>query len=117
MALYKEDRMTNWKNGFYHLSEENKCFTKMLQDADKQLVDCMEQIKVLNSNKEQQPKALEELEGAAKVLGLFKSFYPDVDVKPLVEGAAADCSEEKFAKYLEEAKPVAQKIVEDMELD
>lgn len=77
----------------------------------------MEQIKVLNSNKERQQKALEELEGATKVLSLFKSFYLDADVKPLVEDAAADCSEEKFAEYLEEAKPVAQKIVEDMELD
>jgi hypothetical protein len=33
-------------------------------------------------------------------------------VEPLADGMAADCSEEKFAEYLQEVEPVAYKIVE-----
>jgi hypothetical protein len=45
----------------------------------------------------------------AHVLGLVKSFWPKVNLSPLVDGMAADCSDEKFAYYLEEVGPVAQK--------
>jgi hypothetical protein len=38
-------------------------------------------------------------------------------VEPLADGMAADCSEEKFAKYLKEVEPVAHKIVESLEED
>lgn len=34
---------------------------------------------------------------------------------PLGEGKATDCSDEKFAEYLEEVKLVTQKIVEKLE--
>jgi hypothetical protein len=44
----------------------------------------------------------------AHVLGLVKSFWPIVNLSPLVDGIAADCSDEKFAKYLEEVGHVAQ---------
>jgi len=48
------------------------------------------------------------------VFGLVKSHWPRADVSPLAEGMAADCSEEKFAEYLEEVKLVAHKIVETL---
>jgi phage gp36-like protein len=51
------------------------------------------------------------------VLGLIKPFWPKANVEPLAEGKAADCSEEKFAEYLKDIKPVADKIVENLEQD
>jgi hypothetical protein len=53
----------------------------------------------------------------AHILGLIKSFWPNGNLSPLAEGMAADCSDEKFAEYLDEVGPVAQKIVENLEQD
>jgi hypothetical protein len=36
-------------------------------------------------------------------------------VEPLVDGMAANCSEEQFKDYLKEVEPVAHKIVESLE--
>jgi hypothetical protein len=47
-------------------------------------------------------------------LGLVKSFWPKARLEVLAQGAAADCSEEQFSKYLLEARPVAEKIVESV---
>lgn len=46
------------------------------------------------------------------VLGLVKSYWPRANVSHWLK--AADCSEEKFAEYLEEVKPVAHKIVDTL---
>jgi hypothetical protein len=51
----------------------------------------------------------------AHILGLVKSFWPKGNLSPLADGMAADCSDEKFAEYLKEVGPVAQKIVENLE--
>ncbi|XP_039798552.1 uncharacterized protein LOC120663721 [Panicum virgatum] len=48
---------------------------------------------------------------AAHVLGLVTSYWPGANSTPLGDGLSAKCSDEKFAKYLDEAKPVADKIV------
>jgi len=53
----------------------------------------------------------------AHVLGLVKSYWPQAKLAPLGEGMAEECSEEDFAKFQEEAKPVAKKIVESLEQD
>jgi hypothetical protein len=50
-------------------------------------------------------------------LGLIKSFWPKARLEVLVQGVAADCSEEQFSAYLLEARPVAEKIVESIEQD
>jgi hypothetical protein len=51
------------------------------------------------------------------VLGLVKQFWPKANVEPLANGMAAECSEEKFGEYLKEVKPMAHKIVENLEHD
>jgi hypothetical protein len=48
-------------------------------------------------------------------LGLVKSFWPKARLEVLAQGVAADCSEEQFSKYLLQAMPVAEKIVESIE--
>jgi hypothetical protein len=37
------------------------------------------------------------------------------NLSPLADGMAADCSEEKFSKFVEEAKLVAQKLIDSLE--
>jgi hypothetical protein len=53
----------------------------------------------------------------AHVLGLFKSYWPQANLVPLGEGMAVECSEEKFSKFREEAKPIAERIVQCLEQD
>lgn len=53
----------------------------------------------------------------AHALGLVKSFWPKACTEALADGLAADCFEEKFVEYLQEVKPVANKIVENLEQD
>ena len=48
------------------------------------------------------------------VLGLVKSYWPRNPLDPLGEGAKADCSDDQFGQYLEEASSVADKIVESL---
>jgi hypothetical protein len=50
-------------------------------------------------------------------LGPVKSFWPKARLEALAPGVAPDCSEEQFSEYLLEARPVAEKIVENIEQD
>ena len=45
------------------------------------------------------------------VLGLVKSYWPQVPLDPLGEDAKADCSDDQFDQYLEETLAIADKIV------
>jgi hypothetical protein len=43
----------------------------------------------------------------ADILGLVNSYWPKANLSPLVDGMAANCSEEKFSNFVEEVKQVA----------
>jgi hypothetical protein len=43
-----------------------------------------------------------------------KVLWPQARLEVFEQGAAADCSEEQFSKYLLEARLVAEKIVESV---
>ncbi|XP_039787116.1 uncharacterized protein LOC120653432 [Panicum virgatum] len=51
----------------------------------------------------------------AHVLGLFKSFWPLADLNRLSAGMALDYNEEKFEEYVEQSKPLAQKIIDNLD--
>ena len=51
----------------------------------------------------------------AHVLGLVKSYWPQVRLTPLGDGMEIECTEDRFIEYVEEAKPVAARIVEMLE--
>ena len=51
----------------------------------------------------------------AHVLGLVKSYWPVANLAPLSDGLAVGCSDEQFDQYVEELKPVADRIVESLE--
>ena len=51
----------------------------------------------------------------AHILGLMKSYWPGENLTPLGDGLAAGYSEDQFAEYIEEVKPIADKVVESLE--
>ena len=51
----------------------------------------------------------------AHVLGLVKSYWLGANLALLRDGMADGCSDEKFAEYVKELKPVASKIVDSLE--
>jgi hypothetical protein len=64
----KDDMLTNVKNLLYRCSDDMELLAKQLEDADVQLVECMEQIRDMAAEKELKDKELEELKGAAQVV-------------------------------------------------
>ena len=48
------------------------------------------------------------------VLGLVKSYWPTTRLDTLGQGAKADCTEDKFRRYLTETSRVADQIVESL---
>ena len=51
----------------------------------------------------------------AHALGLVKSFWPAANLALIGDGLVEGCADEKFAKYVEEVKPVADKTIGSLE--
>jgi hypothetical protein len=47
-------------------------------------------------------------------LSFVKSFWPEARLEAFTQGVAAECSEEQFNEYLQEAQPVAEQIVKSV---
>jgi hypothetical protein len=47
-------------------------------------------------------------------LSFKKSFWSKARLEPFAQGVAAECSEEQFNKYLQEAQPIAEQIVKSV---
>jgi hypothetical protein len=47
-------------------------------------------------------------------LSFVKFFWPEARLEAFAEGVAAECSEEQFNEYLQEAQPVAEQIVKSV---
>jgi hypothetical protein len=47
-------------------------------------------------------------------LSFVKLFWPEAQLDAFAQGVAAECSEEKLNEYLQEAQPVAEKIVKSV---
>jgi hypothetical protein len=47
-------------------------------------------------------------------LSFVKSFWPEARLEAFVQGVVAECSEEQFNEYLQEAQPVAEQIVKSV---
>jgi hypothetical protein len=47
-------------------------------------------------------------------LAFVKSFWPQALLETFTQGVAAECTEEQFNKYLQEAQPVAEQIVKSV---
>jgi hypothetical protein len=68
ILTYKEELLTDVKNMLYHRTDDIKKLQKVIADTEQQFIDCLQQIKTLSEEKEQQQKELEDLMGAAKKL-------------------------------------------------
>jgi hypothetical protein len=131
----------------YRRTDDVERLQKVIDDTDKQLVDCLQQIKMLGEAAQQvlevvdpQEDAVaagsslvERLRGAPQkilsyvteasttyishTLGLVRSFWPEARLDVLAKGMAEGCSEEQFREYRREARPMAEKIVESLEQD
>jgi hypothetical protein len=47
-------------------------------------------------------------------LTFVKSFLPEAQLEIFAQGMAADCTEDQFDQYLQEAQPVAEQIVQSV---
>jgi hypothetical protein len=47
-------------------------------------------------------------------LSFVKSFWPEARLEAFVQGVAAECSEEQFNEYLQEAQPITEQIVKSV---
>jgi hypothetical protein len=47
-------------------------------------------------------------------LSFVKSFWSEARLEAFVQGVAAECSEEQFNEYLQEAQPIAEEIVKSV---
>jgi hypothetical protein len=47
-------------------------------------------------------------------LTFVKSFWPEAQLEIFAQGVAAECTEDQFNEYLQEARPVAERIVENV---
>ena len=45
----------------------------------------------------------------------MKSYWPQANLAPLGDGMSPDCDEDKFAEFLGDIKPVADRIVGGLE--
>jgi hypothetical protein len=50
-------------------------------------------------------------------LAIVKSFLPSAKLEIFAQGMAADCTEEQFDRYLLEAQPVSERIVQSVMQD
>jgi len=50
-----------------------------------------------------------------QALGLVKSYWPSAKISILGDGMCSNCNHDQFVKYVEEAEPVADKIVKLIE--
>jgi hypothetical protein len=47
-------------------------------------------------------------------LAFVKSFWPEAPLEAFAQGVAAECTEDQFNKYLQEAQPIAEQIVKNV---
>ena len=53
----------------------------------------------------------------AHALGLVKSFLPSANLSLIGDGVAVGCSKERFSEYVAEMKPIADKVINSLELE
>jgi hypothetical protein len=112
------------------LGEEKEWWQKELEElrgAAKKLVDMVDPPR---ESKAGERPLLERLLGApqkvikflteapvacvSQALAFLKSFWPEAQLEMFAQGVAAECTEEQFNEYLQEAQPVAEQVVKSV---
>jgi hypothetical protein len=68
ILTYKEELLTNMKNMLHRRTDDVERLQKVIAYTEQQFAGCLQQIKTLGEEKEQQQKELEDLRGAAQKL-------------------------------------------------
>jgi hypothetical protein len=125
-----EKQFTDCLQQIKTLGKEKEQRQKELNDLKTAAQELIEMVGPQEDGAEDGPPLLDRLRGAPQkilnfvteaatsyvghALGIVKSFWPKAQLEVLVEGAAAECTDENFREYLLEVQPVAEKIVGDM---
>jgi hypothetical protein len=112
------------------LSEKDERWQKELEDlrgAAQELVDMVDppeegeagERPLLERLREAPQKVVNFLSEAqvacvSHALAFVKSFWPEAQLETFAQGVAAECTEDQFNKYLQEARPIAEQIVENV---
>jgi hypothetical protein len=112
------------------LGEKDERQCKELEDlrgAAQELVDMVDPLEegdaglrpLLERLREAPKKVLKFLSEApvacvSNALAYVKSFVPTMQLSIFAQGMAADCPDERFEEYLQEAQPVAEQIVRNV---
>ena len=51
----------------------------------------------------------------AHLIGIVKSYWPQHNFAPIPLGIASECPEADFLRYCEEAEPIAEEIIKNLE--
>jgi hypothetical protein len=137
ILMCKEELLTDVKNLLYRRTDDVERLQKVIGDTEQQFADCLQQVKMLvdmvdpaeEGEADKQP-LLERLRGAPErviklltdapaacvshALAFVKSFWPEAPLGMFAQGVAAECTKEQFKKYLQEAQPVAEQIVQSV---
>jgi hypothetical protein len=98
------------------LREAARTLVDMVDPAEENEVDKQPLLERLRGAPERVLKFLTEAPVAcvSHALAFVKSFLPEARLEIFAQGMAADCTEDQFNKYLQEAQPVAEQIVQNV---
>jgi hypothetical protein len=112
------------------LGEEKEWQQKELEDLKGAAQKLVDMVNPQESSKADERPLLERLLGAPQkvlsflteapiacvshALSFVKSFWPEAQLEAFAQGVAAECSKEQFNEYLQEAQPIAEKIVKSV---
>jgi hypothetical protein len=145
--ISKEELLTDMKNLLYHRTDDIERLQKVIGDslqriktlgkelesimgAARELVDVVDPPEEGEANPQpllerlrEAPKKVMKFLSEAPVtcvnnaLAIVKSFLPSAKLEIFAQGMAADCTEEQFDRYLLEAQPVSEHIVQSVMQD
>jgi hypothetical protein len=112
------------------LSEKDERRQKELEDLRGAAQELVDMVDPLEEGEAGERPLLERLRGAPQkvvkflsetpvtcvshALAFVKSFWPEAQLETFAQGVAAECTEDQFNEYLQEARPVAEQIVENV---
>jgi hypothetical protein len=98
------------------LKEAAQTLVDMVDSAEEGEVDKQPLLERLRGAPERVVKFLAEAPVAcvSHALAFVKSFWPEAPLGMFAQGVATECTEEQFNKYLQEAQPVAEQIVQSV---
>jgi hypothetical protein len=110
------DEKGRWEKELEILREAAQTLMDMVDPAEEGKVDKQPLLERLRGALERVIKFLAEAPVAcvSHALAFVKSFWPKAPLGMFVQGVAAECTEEQFNKYLQEAQPVAEQIVQSV---